>query len=627
MKTSPILATSPPSYSKINSPSDPACGHDLKLYHAVVGPRLKKVSSPKLDSQIQVFLSIQEPTIYMPQLSIEYLDLRQRSLHQLQSQKLKGCVVIKVLAPTKLKQIALKLQQHTSISTANETYKNSGSLLWDFQTAKSKPDIHYDYSRHECHKHKDISLSEVNIPVFDPYRDKTVSRESSSQLNNDPILQPGEYLYNFIASVPDTIPESASTYKSKCEYSISLKVTKPRSFSSSLFSILVNHTVPIKIVRTPSSTCHDTSESLSYTPAYAIDSGLRNWKDMLQYSVTVPRPYIMLGERVTFDIGLYPQEKMKVSTICVYWNQSIRYFKQLNHSSSPQISEAYNGNLESKISQTVARLGNEMPKKKLLFSHKAEDYNGTDNYLAVGSTSPTNLNLEADFICKGPAGNSNEYGVNKPFYASTFSPFNCLQVTNKIQVELDVSFMDDEKTSSSKLRKFKIQLEIPVEIFSESCSTETLELPQYGREFQLGHSISNSNTGGLSEILPAYHRDYDYNNFPEPLDSFHFRHDLVLVRSHGSVVLSTISSKIAPPEMSLDLVPTLSYDSVSSLSTASSAETLFDDSPKLGSHDISIATPRSLLTNHHGSYTAEEVDSSEMGRHANFKPLKSFSLM
>ncbi|ODQ65007.1 hypothetical protein NADFUDRAFT_66127 [Nadsonia fulvescens var. elongata DSM 6958] len=603
---------SPPPYDKLNCKLDPNCQYDLKLSRAVVGTSLKKVSSGKLDKQVQVYLSTQETTVYLPQLSLAHVDDMLQSPSELSSQFLKGSVIIKAITPIKLKHISLKLQHNTFVSLPNETYKLEGSLLWDFQSNMARPDIYYDPASDQYHEYNNTFTTKSHIPIFDPYKNKNVFH-TSTRSDNDCLLLPGEYMYNFIVSIPDIVPETTKSYQARSEYSLSLKLTKPRSFPSTFFSTLMRHVESINILRTPASIRYDTPENPIYIANHAVDTGIREWKEKLKYRINVSRPYISIGDCVDFNLTLYPQEKIKVSAVNIYWKQATKLYKQTNNSILSYFSEPYDGDLDIKLSQSIEHSGSEMPVKKVLLNYKSEQYNGTDSFLTTGSSLPVTLNLKADFIRKEVSKKDQAYMLGKTFFPSTFNPFNCIQVSNKIQFELLISFLDAEMPVNGQFRSFKLQVEIPVDIFSESCTSETVELPLYDHGLQDNHSLGQVGEGGLSEILPVYeevnHYNKDHTLSQSDIGIYH--PDLVPMLTHTSESSSSSSSSSSPS------------------SSVSAASTISDMSSQMEPSNLVIAIPgAAAITNslYHDETSEESGWYHQLGHRPSLKPLRMLSV-
>ncbi|ODQ66043.1 hypothetical protein NADFUDRAFT_51315 [Nadsonia fulvescens var. elongata DSM 6958] len=326
----------------------------------------------------------------------------------------------------------------TSSKTAH-TQRNSKNGLVDFQGA------------HVCFTQDTVRINtEVDrrIPVFK--RTKTADIVQSSEPDQIKVLEPGEYLYHFVLAIPPTTTETAQAELGTTMYILDLQLH--RAGGPLTFDMTAKKEV--LLIRSPPN-CLDTFNN------YPVNI-YRTWSKLLDYEITIPRRYVILGSSLEMKIQFRPLDKIQVHRIKVLINERVAY----RHSSSED--EASSPQSRNCLSNKVRM---EPPKRLLILDEKADsrsyipdDPETTEpnvlgqrnlgNFLETASTTDDDLGPTLTFspvIEQGVPLVIPAY-ANRKTYIQSFRP-SCssnpyISISHSLQILIRVSHLDDTPSKS-----------------------------------------------------------------------------------------------------------------------------------------------------------------------------------
>ncbi|CUM65638.1 uncharacterized protein PRCAT00003286001 [Priceomyces carsonii] len=403
---------------------------------------------------------------------------------------LRGCLVVRVLKPSKIKSITLlfKGKQRTDWPEGIPPKKNIHmevndvvSHTWPFFQAGSTAvnggadEVFRELPKTTTHDSDvtNLSLTDTITRSLSPSRSETggngnffgrnlspvtsLMRKSHSQdtgfndlntvLTNSEGDQTksgnfavGDYVYNFEHPLHPSIPESTSvTFGSVCYY---LEVDIVRMGT---FKFNISGQFPIEIVRLPSEMNMEENDPIVIA---------RDWEDQLRYEIVISGKSIVLNSYLPMAFRFVPLwGKVQLHRIRVYVTESLEYYCQNNkvHRLEPQ--------------KKFLLLEHRAAKGKSLLSKNVSENDNEDEEEV--------LPKELEFQLYVP-----EYVTNKQrFKIHPDTSYETIQSHHWIKICLRISRVDPE--NSEKRKHYEILIDSPIHILSPLAAHGNTLLPAY----------------------------------------------------------------------------------------------------------------------------------------------------
>lgn len=411
---------------------------------------------------------------------------------------LRGCLLIRVLKPTKLKLISLlfKGTQRTEwpegIPPKKSQHQETNTVVnhtWPFLASGQAPSAHNNADffrdanghtfegsglRLPSHLPPRLLLLQVagdtsfsftrslspatfmkrNASPADMARSETSSLGVSTGTGGGDFV-PGDYIYNFEHPIHPGIPELCSVTFGNVSYYLEAVIGRTGAFKPNLTAKLA-----VSIVRTPSSLSLEENEPIVIT---------RDWEDQLRYEIVVGGKLVVLDLYLPLAFRFVPLwGKVQLHRIRVYITENMEYYCN---------------------NKKVHRL--EPQKKYLLLEHKATKGRLLlgRNPQAPGLPTPEEdeiLARELEFQLFVPLKFPNKPGL----VLHPDTSFENIQVHHWIKICLRISRMIE---GGEKRKHYEISIDLPIHILSPLAAHGNTLLPAY-----------DDGTPALAPLLPHY---------------------------------------------------------------------------------------------------------------------------
>ncbi|QPG75939.1 hypothetical protein FOA43_003325 [Brettanomyces nanus] len=438
-------------------------------------------------TSVKLYIIYAEPRLYLEGFSSNEIASRPPTV-------LRGCLFIRILKPVRIKTIAMKLEGVArtdwpeGIPPKKVEHMESKSVLshtWPFfnynniypVTDHSRmnadlfvpksggPDIdafsldstlspvssNSTLDLHSMKSHSSfVGTAHANLLRHlssspDPELQSSTSRtRSRSDVSDNKLFIPGDYIYSFEQLFPASLPESMTLTFGCVHYSIEASLERSGAFKTNLYARR-----PVNIVRAP---CSDSSEE---NEPIVIN---RDWEDRLHYEIVISSKQVILNSFLPISFRLTPLDKIRIHRLRIYITEHLEYFCHDKH---------------------VHRA--EPPKKILLLEHKPPA--GLDNLLAVGDDEIGGVQL--DFQVYIPE----YYGERYRIHPETC--YDDIQSHHWIKICVRLSKLEPTPEDPNKRKHYELSIDSPIHILSTHCAHANTLLPSYDEQIREDVGVSD----------------------------------------------------------------------------------------------------------------------------------------
>lgn len=288
----------------------------------------------------------------------------------------------------------------------------------------------------------------------------------------------GNYIYNFEQAIHPSVPETTNVTFGSVNYYLEAEILRIGTFKSNLTARL-----PIEIIRTPSESNMEENEPIVIT---------RDWEDQLRYDIVVGGKSIVLDSYLPLAFRFVPLwGKVALHRIRVYLTENLEYYCQ---------------------NKKVHRM--EPPRKYLLLEHKSkkgQSLLSKSGGMAVEEDEDDEiLPRELEFQLFVPKVLNDKY--NHQIHPDT--SFEEIQAHHWIKICLRISKLDPEHPE--KRKHYEISIDSPLHILSPYAAHGNTLLPAYdNHENQLPQYTPSSPplSPGVTPIDNTTNNDF-HNKLP-----------------------------------------------------------------------------------------------------------------
>ncbi|RPB15970.1 hypothetical protein P167DRAFT_517996 [Morchella conica CCBAS932] len=444
---------------------------------------------------------------------------------------LRGCLVLRVTKPTKIKVISLTFQGKATtewpegIPPKKSEYREEKEIMkhtWPFFNAQFAT-AEIGHCADSCRLYKSSSDSTSSLTSAIGHLARSASplgitpamagsaseRRLSLQLSQSRsfskgespnsvtvaqrgyrVFQPGDYIYNFELPLESCLPETIDVDMGSVKYELEGVIERPGAFRPNLVG-----RKDVTLIRCPAESSLECSEPIAIS---------RTWEDQLHYDIVISGKSFPLGSKIPIAFKLTPLAKVRCHRIKIFITENIEYscknkkVHRLDPTKKVQLYEKRaDGPASSAFTGSSARVvagGGFDPSQTAGEGQNIDSGNGSDSLLGDLNGEKNIGPTEMEFSIQLPGCNAKE--KDRIHFDTTYQN---IQVHHWIKIVMRLSKTDPN--DPTKRRHFEISIDSPFHILSCRAAGANTDLPAYDS------NNSGQATGGTCSCPPLSRRN------------------------------------------------------------------------------------------------------------------------